>query len=500
MTERGGRWDAIVVGAGTSGSVVAALLSEDPSRRVLVLEAGPVPTSSSGLPRRLLDAGLVPGAAPRTAETSRYPAALTRDGGADFHVTRGRMLGGSSAINGAAFVRPRPEDFARWATAGLPWDHDTALPAMRRLERDLDLGASALHGDAGPIPVHRTPLDHPIGAAFRDAALDAGHPWEADKNAPGEPGIGPLPRNVEHGRRVQPGDAYLLAARDRGNLVILGEAPVIGLAVDGGRVVGVRYAVEGAEAIARADEVVLCAGPVESTHLLLLAGIGPAVALRRAGLPVRLDAPGVGTAFADHPQVVLEWAPPRPAAAPAGEWTAGVLHAGSVELLQGAKPLAALGGDRTEPTGPLPLLVTDLAPRSTGRLVLDPADPRLPPRLDYGYLADDAARCALREGVRLGLELIRAMGGVLVSGPASTSGRDVDAWVRAHLTTAFHSCGTVPIGGPLDAAGRLRGIDGLRVADTSVLPDAPSRGPALAAVLVGELLGRGGAAADQPRT
>ena len=482
-----GSWDAIVVGAGTSGSVVAARLSEDPSRRVLVLEAGAVPGSSDRMLHRLLDAGLVPGAAPRRDETWRYPARLGA-GAPDFRVVRGRGLGGSSAINGGTFVRPRPEDFARWRARGFPWGREEALPAMRALERDLDFGASELHGGSGPIPVHRTPLEHPIGSAFREAALGAGFPWEPDKNAPGAPGIGPVPRNVEGGLRVQPGLACLLAARDRPNLKILGGATAVELVFDGDRVVGVHYAAGGKPAYAEGGEVVLCAGPIESAHLLLLAGIGPADALRAAGLPVRVDAPGVGTAFADHPELVVDWLPARDVPAPPGEWTAGVLQAGALELLEGVKPIAALGGDPVPERSPLPLLVIDTTPRSEGRLILDPANPWRPPRLDYGYLADEAARAALRDGVRLALELVAAMGGTPVSARRGAGDAELDKWIRAHLGTAFHTSGTVPIGGPLDAAGRVRGVDGLRVADTSVLPDAPTSGPALAAVLLGELL------------
>ena len=224
-----------------------------------------------------------------------------------------------------------------------------------------------------------------------------------------------------------------------------------------------------------------------SDRRALLAGIGPSSALHRAGLPVRIDAPTVGSACSDHPQIILEWLPPRAREAPPGEWTAGALHVDSIELLQTAKPIAGLGGINAGDQ-PLALLVTDLTPRSTGAIALDPANPHRPPTLDYGYLDGESARRPLRDGVRLGLDLVRRMGGTVVSMPTGCDDREVDAWVTANLSTAFHTSGTVPIGGSVDGAGRVQGLTGLRVADTSVLPDAPTRGPALAAVLLGELL------------
>ncbi|MEU6525008.1 GMC family oxidoreductase N-terminal domain-containing protein [Streptomyces sp. NPDC046924] len=510
--------DVVVVGAGTAGSVLAARLTEDPDRRVLVVEAGPLPRGAAGFGPALLDARLVPGAQPDHPATLTHPVRLTPE--RPWLVPRGRVLGGSSTVNGGYFVRARREDFDRWAAAGNPaWSYERVLPFLRALENDLDHGAGPVHGGSGPMRVRRGRLDHPAAAAFRAAARALGFPEDPDKNGQAPPGFGPVPANVVDGVRLNAGLGYLPPeVLDRPNLTVLGGAAVRRVVIENGRATGVVVEHDGHRSVRGAGAVVLCAGALATPRLLHLSGIGPRADLERLGIPLVRDAPAVGSGFSDHPQVVLEWTPREAWGPPSGSWLGGCLHLtspgggpvapdggegpGDLEILQSLVPMSRLTGGEGTAGGPLPFLVSALAPRPTGRLRLRSADPAVPPRVDYGYLGRPDDRRRLREGVRVAAALLESppLAGV-ARGPAGP-GREVldddralDRWIREHLGTAQHTCGTVAMGpaddpehAAVDQFGRVHGVRGLRVADTSILPDAPHRGPAATAVLIGEVV------------
>ncbi len=554
MTGGGVVRTTVVVGAGAAGAALAARLSEDHDHRVIVLEAGPVPRSRAQFPPELLDASTVQGAMPGHPANWSYLGHLTPD--LPYTIARGRIIGGSSTINGGYFVRARPEDFARWADAAGPdWAYERVLPVLRHLERDLDLGAGPVHGDAGPMPVRRASQSNPAARAFTAAASELGFPAEPDKNAPGPPGVGPVPQNVVDGVRINTGLAYLEPVRDRPNLEVIGGCRVLRVVFDGTRAVGVEVAGGGdaagtarAGASARvidADEVVLCAGGIGTPHLLLVSGVGPAEQLSAHDVPVVRDAPGVGRAFSDHPDLSVGWRARREVMEPRTPETfttalnfssPGGDPAGDLEIMVSVKTMNHLltgspgmvsGGARSALRHPLAtvralrgaslsrmreqavhgrdlvLLVGLQGEEARGSITLESADPTVYPRIDYRYLSTAHDRERMRLGIRTAVALLRTRAFAelferLTELDDATLDDDdaLDAWMLAHLGTAIHLCGSAPMGpasdpgAVVDGFGRVHGVAGLRVADTSMLPDAPSRGPAATAVLIGELVAR----------
>jgi predicted dehydrogenase (TIGR03970 family) len=421
-------------------------------------------------------------------------------------VPRGRVVGGSSALNAGSFIRATRADLDGWAADGNDlWSYDAVLPAFCRLEADREFGEGAGHGADGPVPVTRAP-GHPLADAFAAAADELGHPADPDKNdgnAP--PGYGPVPLNVLDGVRINTAMAYLSPRRGLPALTVRGGVNVRRVIVERGRAVGV----ETADGAVRAAEVVLCAGAVGSPHLLLLSGIGPAGELRRAGIEVVADVPGVGAEFTDHPNVHVGYRPARPLPMPPGRLPLhGVLHAtsggaeapGDLEILPWLAPFSRITGGPQHPHEEELVVGVGLQREdSRGRLSLDGADPRRQPRLAYGYLTEESDRRRLREGVRLAAGLLRARSlAPLVAGRTNLpddvldGDRALDGWIRAHLTTAIHLAGTARMGPDSDPGAvvdqrlRVRGVSGLRVVDTSVMPRVPSRGPAATAVMLGE--------------
>jgi predicted dehydrogenase (TIGR03970 family) len=495
----GGEADVVVVGAGTAGCPVAARLV-DAGLRVLVLEAG---EDVLDVPPELLDPARMVAAVPG------HPAAWHLEAeypdGHRVPLQRGRVGGGSSTLNAAVFLRGTPGDFDGWAAAGNDlWSYERVLPVFRRLETDRDHGATAVHGGSGPIPVQRFAPDHPVADAFAAAVGDLGLPEEYDKNAGAPPGYGPVPFNVADGVRVNTAMAYLSPRRGLPGLTVRGGVEVRRVLVERGRAVGV----ETATGVVRAGTVVLSAGAVGSAHLLLRSGIGPADRLRAAGIDVVVDAPGVGTATSDHPQVYVGWRSTRPLT-DARLPLQGVLHTGSVEVLPWLTPFSKVtspdaGDDLAVGIG---LEQTD----ARGELVLRDGDPEAPPRLVYDLLRTVSDRCSMRNGVRLVADLLRArafahLGAQRTGLPEAVlrNDRALDEWIRTRLTTALHLSGTARMGPDGDRGAvvdqhlRVRGVDGLRVVDTSVLPTTPSRGPAATAVMLGERAAELIAAGDQP--
>lgn len=512
--------DVVVVGAGGAGAPFAARVSEDPDRTVLVLEAGPVPRTPEDFPADVLDARALPTVSGPGPHSWWYRSQVAA--GRDYDVGRGQGAGGSTAVNGAYFVRPRVTDLRRWAAAGNPeWHPERVLPVLARLERDVQFAGTPGHGGSGPVPVDRRAFaPSPLAGAFAAAASARGHLPLPDLNdVHALSGHGELPLNVQEGVRMNTGLTYLLPALDRPNLTVRGHATVRRILVSSGRATGVEVEAGGRLHRISAGEVVLAGGAVRSPHLLMLSGIGPADHLTAAGIRPLVDSPGVGASFSDHPDITVMaplLRPLRPGDRDplfswALNWTvAGPEEgAGTVEVLPMLRPFPVLAG---APEGSeLPVIVALQGPTSRGRLCLDPADPQATPRVHYRHLESSADRQRMREGLRTAVDLLTAdpLGPWVDSARWDRSMFDqdhlLDAWMLDRLGTAVHLSGTAPMGPEstpgtvTDQYGRVHGVRGLRVVDTSILPDVPSRGPAATAVLLGEhladlLLGGRGAA------
>lgn len=455
----------VVVGGGSAGCAVAARLARI-GVEVLLLEAGP-----AGWTPEILDVASLAATVP--GHHANWSHTVELRPGHSARIPRGRVLGGSGAVNGAVWLHATPAD-----APGLPgWTWPDLLARHLRSATDVDLGVGH-----GPVPVSRPAGDllHPSAERFLAAAATCGFPAEPDKNAGGPPGAGLVPGNAVDGVRVNPALAYLREAPE--HLTVLGDATVERILLDGARAVGVRLA-DGTDV--RGSEIVVAAGAVGTPHLLLRSGIGPADDLRAAGVDVVHHLPGVGRGFTDHPAVFLPFTTDDPpvhpharAAQAALDLDAGADPAGDCEVLLFARPFV--------PGGPLHLMCQLMHPDSRGALTLPTAGG--PPRIAYGYLRTEHDRRRLRHAVRTAADLLRAGLGARVEPDGAVLGSDraLDGWIAACLTTAQHLCGTAALGPVVDEQLRVHGVEHLRVVDLSVLPVAPRRGTAATAVAIGE--------------
>lgn len=484
-------YDLVIVGAGTAGCVLAERASADPTRSVLLCEAGP------DFPAGALPPALASGDA--AGFDWRHTAALP--GGRSGPLARGRVVGGSMQVNASGAVRALAADYRAWAGLGLPtWSWDRVLGAYRRAENDQDFGDRHWHGDSGPIPIVR-PTEAGLSApmtAFATSALDHGHSWVEDLNAPDAVGMGLYPHNVfPDGSRASTARCYLDPARGRENLTIRADLVVDRVLLEDGTATGVQA---GRERI-QARSVLLAAGCPGSPTLLLRSGIGPAEELRAAGIDPIVDLPGVGRGVYDQPGAVVP-ARPRP----------GVLGQGSVrpQLFGRGRAIPGHAQDDglyltlftgPEPGGTVPmiaLMVGDLNPASRGAITLTSADPREPPAIDLGFYTApgdlgrmrDAYRHAWNVATHPAMRAIVAeyeMDDDLIADDRALA-EVLTAMTFSRLALAGGARMAAPgdPGGVVDAACRVNGVERLQVVDLSIAP-VPLRGPtAMDAVAIAE--------------
>jgi choline dehydrogenase len=501
-------YDDIVVGGGSAGAVLAARLSEAPARRVMLAEAGPDYARLESTPPDLQDGWHM--------SLRAHDWGLTAEAahGRVIPYPRGRVVGGSSAVNATIALRGVPADYDEWAELGNDeWSWAKVLPSFRRLEDDPE-GPSELHGRGGPVTICRWRPDEliPTQRAFFEVCRRLGFLEVTDHNRPEAAGVGSFPQNRRGRLRLSTAIAYLLPARHRPNLTIRPHCLVNRVLLAGDRAVGVEIGTGGEAEQVRGQRITLAAGAIGSPAILLRSGIGPKAALAGLGIEPVADLAGVGAGLADHPVTRLLLVPEPGSCDPDTPLAQVVVRytaPGSGEfndmqqVMFSHVDVAGIGGRQAVAVVGTPLAiglpVALERPHTRGRLMLASADPRDQPRLQLNFADDPEDLRRLVAGVRLAWqiahqpEITRHTHHVaLLSEDTMSSDDALASYVRATVSTQFHPCGTARMGpaddpmAVVDQYGRVRAIRNLHVVDASVMPAIPRANINLTCIMIGE--------------
>ncbi len=502
-------YDYVIVGGGTAGSVIAARLTEDPGVSVLVLEAGPDFADVESLPHDVAYAYAV------SVKDHDWGYRAEAVPGRYIDYARGRVIGGCSSINGTIALRGMPSDYDEWASLGNDeWSWERTLPYFLKIENDQDFPDREFHGDAGPLPIVRTPDDElvPLQKAFLRACVANGLDYVADHNDPATSGVGPIPMNRRGELRVSAAVAWLNPARGRPNLEIRDRCLVNRVVFEGARATGVEIVGnDGRAEVIEAGAVVLSAGALGSPSILLRSGVGPTAELDRLGVPTVRVAPGVGENLTEHQQIFVAFIPKEGVtnhSLPDVQLVVDYTAAGSDKFNDMQIYCVNKFGKERFPKlesvlGDVDLLFAVMLvlnrAKSRGRLTLASADPSAAPEVALNCFDHPHDMERIREGLRRCWAIgnsddIKAMSvGIAVLNQETVDDDEkLSDYVASNSATIWHPVGTCKMGpasddmAVVDQYGRVHGLQNLRVADASIFPEHVSRNPMLTTLVIGE--------------
>jgi len=501
------KYDVIVVGGGSAGSVVAARMAEDPDTTVLLLEAGTDYPDLANLPEDIQNGHT------RTAEDERSEhnwalrGTITEEQG-EIHVAQGKVIGGGGSINGQVFLRGIPQDFDDWASWGNEeWSYTKVLPYFRKAETDLDI-KDDFHGTDGPLPISRKvgetwPV---IQSAFHTACLQNGFDTTDDMNGVEPTGVGVVPMNNQKGIRMSTAITHLAPMRHHLNLTIRGNVFARKILIENRQVTGVQVESGGEVFTVESNKVVLSAGALKSPHILMLSGIGPKDQLDEYGIDVLQNTPGVGANLRNHPispisfrvKEGIKLQPDASGVRIALRYTAQGSDDSNDMMMTTSSLFSPFTGEMLPDRIGRISCVIEL-PAGAGFVRLNSADPAVQPKFDYRYFSHPEDMRRMRDGIRLAVKMLEtdaykdvSDGRVTPTEGILTDDDALDLWIRQTVGSARHVSGTCKIGpdsdpmAVVDQQCRVKGLQGLWIADSSVMPQVPRANANATAIMIGE--------------